>query len=604
MRIISPGVHIEWLNCCAQLPDRPRRPVPSHAAHTGFPLITYRKLSWGYPVPRTSTTPRTRRQTLYRLSGIDPTPDGMRTALDVDDGQAGYSIEYPATLGVPAVWAQGTSEYPARWCADASTTTGLPVSFLDRHAGGALILAVDGDVYALSYGAGRWLIKDQYKEQGFGIQFAIRQLDPDKVNRVVQRRPGARGRQDSTLVPDGLPIWCYGLESYAGIVGHLGGALKSCNLTFGSGGSREPRFDGSAGLSLRLGVQPADLVADIHQIAAICRAKPADPSLEQLISVTPVGPGTIADQLNADLDEMLSWTPSDAAEFMAPVIPTARHDDYLAAESLKIKIGPAPAYRVDQLELADILAGTRYRPAGTRVAALRDGYITLYADPDATEPIGRTTAINWLEATQSMETNRYFLLDGAWYQIGETYLESIRQQIQDLIPAQPSADLPAWDPAWIEARYNKHVQDTRPGYLNLDAKLIRAGLHTAPGFEACDLLGPGNELIFIKKAEGSEPLSHLFSQALVSVQTLMNSPDAQTRLADKVKDLSAGRRQLPQPFTPAKIIFGILLKKGKALTPDTLFPFSQVTLAQTARELRTRYQIAVEAIAIDAENGA
>lgn len=552
-------------------------------------------------MPR-SSSPRTRRQTLYRLSGIEPTLDSMRHAIDVDEQRPDYTIAYLTTVGVPAIWSHGSRLYQARWCADASTTTGLPMSYVDEQSGGVLVLAVDGEVYALGYGAGRWLIKDEHKEQGFGIQFAIRQLDPDSVNRVVQRRPGSRGRQDSTLVPDGLPIWCYGLESYAGIIGHLGGALKASDLTFGGSGSRQPRFDGSAGLSLRLGVEPADLVADIRQIAAISRQRPADPSLEQLISITPVGPGKMADQLNADFDEMLSWHPSDAAVFMAPVIPTARHDDYLAAESLKIKIGPAPPRHVDQLELADILAGTHLRPAGTRVDTLRAGYITLYADPDGTEPIGRTTAINWLEATQAIGANRYFLLDGTWYQIGETYLESIRHQIQALIPAHPTVELPAWDPTWAESRYNKHVQDTRPGYLNLDAKLIRAGIHTAPGFEACDLLGPDNELLFIKRAESSEPLSHLFNQALVSVQTLINSPEAQTKLASRVKELSDGKRQLPQPYTPAKAIFGILLKTGKKLTPDTLFPFSQVTLAQAARELQTRYHITVEAVPVSAEN--
>ncbi|HET9895548.1 MAG TPA: DUF6119 family protein [Streptosporangiaceae bacterium] len=552
-------------------------------------------------MPR-SSAPRTRRQTLYRLSGVDPTLERMRQAIDIDDAHPDFTIAYPAVLGVPAIWAHGSSLYQAKWCGDASITTGLMVSYLDQHAGGVLVLAVDDEVFAIGYGTGRWLIKDDCKDQAFGIQFAIRQLEPDSVNRVVQRRPGSRGRQDSTLVPDGLPIWCYGLESYSGVVGHLGGALKASNLTFGGTRSRQPRFDGSAGLSLRLGVMPDDLVADIRQISAICRRKPPDSSLEQLISITPVDRGKTADQLNADLDEVLSWTPADAADYMAPVVPTARHDDYLTAESLKIKIGPASPHHVDQLELADILAGTRFRPAGTRVQTLRDGYITLYADPDGNEPIGRTAAINWIEATQSIGPNRYFLLDGTWYKIGETYLESIRQQIQSLIPAQPSVQLPTWDPTWAEGRYNQHVQDTRPGYVNLDAKLIRAGIHTAPGFEACDLLGPDDELLFIKRAQSSEPLSHLFSQALVSVQTLMNSPDARTKFADRVKEQSGGKRQLPQPFTPAKAIFGILLKNGKKLTPDTLFPFSQVTLSQAARELQTRYHITVETIPVEAES--
>lgn len=63
-----------------------------------------------------------------------------------------------------------------------------------------------------------------------------------------------------------------------------------------------------------------------------------------------------------------------------------------------------------------------------------------------------------------------------------------------------------------------------------------------------------------------------------------------------------GKRRLPQPYNPTKAIFGILLKNGKTLTPDTLFPFSQVTLAQTARELQTRYRITVEAVPVLAES--
>ena len=42
--------------------------------------------------------------------------------------------------------------------------------------------------------------------------------------------------------------------------------------------------------------------------------------------------------------------------------------------------------------------------------------------------------------------------------------------------------------------------------------------------EICDLLGPGNELIHVKRAEGSAPLSHLFSQGLISAQSLVAGP--------------------------------------------------------------------------------
>jgi uncharacterized protein (TIGR04141 family) len=49
------------------------------------------------------------------------------------------------------------------------------------------------------------------------------------------------------------------------------------------------------------------------------------------------------------------------------------------------------------------------------------------------------------------------------------------------------------------------------------------------------------------------------------------------------------------------VIFGILLKNGEALTADTLFQFSQVTLAHTAAELQARHQVTVEVIGINAD---
>ena len=47
------------------------------------------------------------------------------------------------------------------------------------------------------------------------------------------------------------------------------------------------------------------------------------------------------------------------------------------------------------------------------------------------------------------------------------------------------------------------------------------------------------------------------------------------------------------------VVYAILLPKGKHLTPDTLFPFSQATLAHVARILGT-YGIDVEVVGIPA----
>ena len=76
------------------------------------------------------------------------------------------------------------------------------------------------------------------------------------------------------------------------------------------------------------------------------------------------------------------------------------------------------------------------------------------------------------------------------------------------------------------------------------------------------------------------------------------SADVRKEFAAKVT--AAGRgRTVAEDFTPKKVVYAILLKDGQELTSETLFPFSQVTLAHAARILRS-HQIDVEVMGISA----
>lgn len=548
---------------------------------------------------RATSRPHTRRQTLYLLAYADPGIDGLLDAIDVEKSGPGYDLAFPDLGGIPAVLVHGGASHSAVWCADASATTGVPMAYTDHASGAVLLLAVDGCVYAVSYGTGHRLIRDELKDPRFGLRFAVRQLDADRIHRLVHRMPGMRGRQDSVLVPGGLPIWCYGLDGYASVVGHIGGELKDTNLTFCHGGTRQVRINGSAGLDARLGVQPADLLGDIRTIAEVCSRRAPDPLLESIENIAPVADAAITRQLTSDLDEVLGWPDDEAAGFVAPVVPMTHMDEYLSSHSLTIKIGSASRF-VDHLDLRDFLLRTRLQAPGARAEALRRGHVRMFADTDGTEPLGGSSAIKWIEAALPLGPRQFFLLDGTWYEIAAGYLTAMRARVERLLGGIPSLDLPKWNLGNEERCYNEHVQDVRPGYICLDRDTVRAGLHREHGFEACDLLGPGNELIHVKRARGSSPLSHLFSQALVSAQALATSPDARRIFTAKVRAHPKGR-DLPTDFQPKKVIFAILLKNGEKLTPDTLFPFSQVTLASTARELESRYQIPVEVIGVCAE---
>ena len=256
-----------------------------------------------------------------------------------------------------------------------------------------------------------------------------------------------------------------------------------------------------------------------------------------------------------------------------------------------------------RLASADIIRRTRVQRGGERVKTLRCGHVSLNGDEAGKEVLASASADKWLEADVSYDARRFFLMDGDWFEIGANYVRASRDAISRLFPATPTISLPPWSlpERRTEYDYNCYVEARSRGqYLYLDKnRAVRDPLGARSPLEICDLLGPGNELVHVKRAEGSAPLSHLFSQGLISAQSLVAGPPAvRERFVGTVAALPHGR-SLAVDFKPTKVVYAILMPKGRELTPDMLFPFSQATLAHAARILGT-YGINVEVIGISA----
>jgi uncharacterized protein (TIGR04141 family) len=376
-------------------------------------------------------------------------------------------------------------------------------------------------------------------------------------------------------------------------------------VTFSSRDDRPVNVEGPVGLKMRFGVEGEDLVADIRECARICREEEPDPALAFIDWIQPVADPVIAAGLDAEMEELLAGTADALSGRLIPVVPTSVLGHYGQACSFTVRIGHARPMTIPALELECFLRRTRLQRPGERVKALRGGRVYLNADDDGDDVLDSAPAIRWLEVSVPMGPERSFLMDGEWFEIGADYVSISRDAIGRLFPATPSVVLPPWSLAAnrTEYDYNSYVAARSGGrILCLDKnRKVRDPLGARSPLEICDLLGPDNELIHVKRAEGSAPLSHLFSQGLVSAQSLMYGP-AEVREKFDAEVAQLGRdhgRVLPDGFTPGKVVFAILMDNGKELSRDTLFPFSQVTLAHTARTLG-RWSIDVEVIGIPA----
>ncbi|MDT0479914.1 TIGR04141 family sporadically distributed protein [Streptomyces doebereineriae] len=543
-------------------------------------------------------TARTSKRTLYRLRGVPPTADAMFDALDADQlARVHADVDVPENLGVPAVLVTGSFEQPvASWCDEIFRTTGIEVSRPVNRSAGLLMLAVDGEVYSIGYDQGFRLVPDRLKDHRFGLSFASRRVDPAKIRDLVSHTPGG-GRTDITLIPSGASVWSLGIVEHAQIVRRLGGHLDNVPLTISRDNpAKLSSAEGGAGLRLRLGVEGIDLIADIRAIARVLREERPSPELEFVEHVVPVDDPGLLTRLESVLDDLLGLETDGR---IRAAVPADHWDDYTDALAFRVRINSSAAGRsTDDFDLDYVLCRARVQRAGTRVAALREGTVTLYRNSraDRADEIWTSSALRWIEAEVSLDYHRFFLMDDQWYEIDQEYLKATHVHVERLITDSPSVDLPPWVLGDKERTYNETVPDQRPGYVSFDRDNVQTALHRANGVEVCDLLSPDNVLVMVKRAKGSDALSHLFSQALVAVQTLRNSPEGRERFAEKVAAARQGHG-LPEDFRPSKVVFAILLKDGTELTADTLFPFSQVTLVQTARTLEA-WGVQVEVVGI------
>lgn len=78
--------------------------------------------------------------------------------------------------------------------------------------------------------------------------------------------------------------------------------------------------------------------------------------------------------------------------------------------------------------------------------------------------------------------------------------------------------------------YNREAG--KHGYVCLDRAFIKTDLHPC-GFESCDLFGPSNELVHVKRAKSTAPLNHLFAQGRVSADALRWDSTARSKASPR-----------------------------------------------------------------------
>jgi uncharacterized protein (TIGR04141 family) len=510
---------------------------------------------------------------IYRLA-VDRLDEALKPAFD---GQRHDIV----VADRPAIRVdRGSDDKPPDWAAGLEQMTGRTFEFLTRAAGAVLLIDL-GDVrYALAFGTGRHLLRDTAIQSDFGIAVAIRCLDPERVAEVTRTALDLTDRHDITQLPTGAHVREFGVEQYAEIVKEIGGRSRTLQIAYLQGRPEGVKLEGRDALRVRVSAIPAVLIGDLIAVEKAYQQEP-HAELAFIEGLRPIKTNNA--QLGRAQRALVTELAKPDSDRLGIAHPLGIDD--IGVEGFTIDIY---GRQVAALEpgLEPVRRALNAVPPAQQIEALQDGRVNLIvadtADPTET-PLGA-----WLSADLTVGGDHYVYHDGAFYLMTNRYRDTLNAAVDDLLAAGRGLQMPAWRPGTREDDYCR----SQPAFVCLDKKLVRGGAHPR-GIEICDLVGPGGELICVKRAAKSSALSHLFFQAIVAAEDLCDGDHAYRRL---LTWLPPERR----PLVPRRpnFVFGIQLAKGE-LTANSLFTFSKVGLFRATRHLH-RLHMPVSVVEIPA----
>jgi uncharacterized protein (TIGR04141 family) len=479
---------------------------------------------------------------------------------------------YPLTEGSPfkgEIVIGPTQENEPRWVNLLRSGSAKPIHKLKNTSSRALLLLhSDKRLFAVSFGYGRYMLKESAYHRDFGFRTTVNIVDPDKLRSIDASKLEELTIHTTTQASRISPFGTFGVD----VLNDLMRAV--------TGEPSDPRFGKTisgrdcAVINVKLDFNDiADKVHLLFQGYQSDRYKARFDWIDNLAAER--DPSTLR-QLDALLLNAL--TSKDTSKMhVAP--PEAV--DWADIEGLGFSKKP------DQLNLdpnPEELISSFGGPSEITIEQLkRKRLYVKYASSDALVP--QWSAYRCIVHEASLNQSVYVLTLGDWYRVESSFADSIR----NFVRALPDCSLafPVHGRGSTEDAYNRRVASTGPGMISLHGKTLKCESARTP-IEVCDLFSRDGQLIHVKKKDASSTLSHLFAQGRISASSLLR--DAELRKS--FRDVLGAAGFNPDPLIPIdrldpsklEVVFAVIDGSTRPLHESLPF-FSLLNLRQAAEFL-------------------
>jgi len=449
---------------------------------------------------------------------------------------------------------------------------------------------VEERAFALTFGFGRHLLAPEALEPEFGLRTAAGLVDPNAIASVDSRAFEATILQVRRQSSRGTGTRAIGFDVGREMLRALAGELIDANL-----GTRVTGSD-SLGLTATLAAEElGKRLDDLHAAFAERRYRGSFGYLDRWHQLKARDPERA--ELDAELEAVLQRrrevllagaSPDDLAGPQTPPMLMAPQVIEYSSAGFVTNVEGKGATPHPFPDLDAYLVATQRPPTLNDLRRNHD--LLLWAgEPFGIEEVWPVySALTW-QLDRAGET--YVLVEGVWWRIDAAYRARIDERLADI--PESTIDLPPFDPIEYEGDYNQRAARSHPAEWALIDRQIAKFEDEEGGVEPCDLLTADGEFVHVKRMTGSEAMSHMLGQGLVSARLFSVSKEFRDYLRERAAAWPSVVARIPEGKPQTRdytVIYGIVSRD--APDADGVWPHVALSLPFFSRNFL--YHVATE----------
>lgn len=418
-------------------------------------------------------------------------------------------------------------------------------------------------IFAITFGHGRYLLRDGVIEDRFGLKVVLNSLNPDTLKSIDRTSLGSIPKNTREQINKEGAASSFGIDIDQDLMKQITGRSRYSELG--------QTISGRDALTISVNVNSESVVEFLDLCFERYNSEEYKVNFDWFDHIKHEKNPSVINSLDDILLEKITSSDLDKVWMVAPDI-----IDWVDVDGFSYGSG-RKADKYNDLNINEFIPTLKVNEIN--IDKIKSRKIRVYSSNNG-ELLSQWSAYKCIYAELEHLEKVYILNNGIWYCINNDFKDIIFNNYNQIENCQ--IDFPLYKNNIPEDEYNITASKYIDGTFCADKKLINyGGGHSK--IEFCDLYTSDKKIIHVKRYGGSAQLSHLFAQGVVSGELFVSDKDFREKLNKilphnyQLDDFS----QKPDA-SEYEVVFAIISKSAKAL--DIPF-FSKVTIRNAQKRL-------------------